>query len=220
MVEILAEAASKAIESGALEKVAGEGLEKGNSLEQLGNFPQELRVSSLENVEDIDKPLNYKDFSSASEIGETKEVVECVEKKVDIITRNEGLEGQVHPQTGVPFERREVSLPNGQQIEGVFPKFESTFDAQLPQDKFEASNYEQFAEANNQLKEAVEKDPQLAEKFDAEQLEQIENGDTPDGYTWHHDAEPGKMQLVETEVHQQTGHTGGQVIWGGGGANR
>ncbi len=52
------------------------------------------------------------------------------------------------------------------------------------------------------------------------QLEQIENGDTPDGYTWHHDAEAGKMQLVDTETHQKTGHTGGRSIWGGGTESR
>ena len=52
-------------------------------------------------------------------------------------------------------------------------------------ENFEKSikNKEQFAECNNQLKEAVEKDPELAKKFTPEQLEQIRNGDTPDGYT-------------------------------------
>lgn len=45
-------------------------------------------------------------------------------------------------------------------------------------------------------------------------------GDTPDGYTWHHDAEAGKMQLVDTETHQKTGHTGGRSIWGGGTESR
>lgn len=27
---------------------------------------------------------------------------------------------------------------------------------------------------------------------------------------------PGKMQLVETKVHVQSGHTGGNLIWCGG----
>ena len=48
----------------------------------------------------------------------------------------------------------------------------------------------------------------------------IEDGETPDGYTWHHDAEAGKMQLVDFETHQKTGHTGGRYIWGGGTENR
>lgn len=30
----------------------------------------------------------------------------------------------------------------------------------------------------------------------------------------------GKMQLVDTETHVRTGHTGGQNFWGGGSDNR
>ena len=63
-------------------------------------------------------------------------------------------------------------------------------------------------------------DPELEKQFDEEQLEQIENGDTPDGYTWHHNEETGRMQLVDSEIHAKTGHTGGRSIWGGGSENR
>ena len=49
-------------------------------------------------------------------------------------------------------------------------------------------------------------------------LEDIENGRTPRGYTWHHSEEPGKMQLVKTEDHDRriggAAHTGGNSIWG------
>jgi hypothetical protein len=86
----------------------------------------------------------------------------------------------------------------------------------LPEDSYKASDREQFAECNKQLKEAVEKDPDLAKKFTPELLEQIKNGDTSDGYTWHHSEETGKMQLVDSETHAKTGHTGGRAIWGGG----
>ena len=48
----------------------------------------------------------------------------------------------------------------------------------------------------------------------------IEDGYTPDGYTWHHNEEKGKMQLVDTDIHSQTRHTGGRNIWGGGTENR
>lgn len=33
--------------------------------------------------------------------------------------------------------------------------------------------------------------------------------ETPKGYTWHHHQDKGRMQLVETEIHAKTGHTGG-----------
>lgn len=42
------------------------------------------------------------------------------------------------------------------------------------------------------------------------------NGETPEGYTWHHHEEPGIIQLVDTEIHAQTGHTGGSELWGEG----
>ena len=149
--------------------------------------------------------------------------VEHGEQKVDdaesvpeqIKCRNENLEGQEHPETGVPFERKQVEV-DGKQYEVVVPEFESSYDAQLPENMYEASDREQFKECNSQLKSEVAENKDLRERFDDEQLEQIENGDTPDGYTWHHDAEAGKMQLVDTETHQKTGHTGGRSIWGGG----
>lgn len=135
-------------------------------------------------------------------------------------TRNQDLEGKEHPETGVPFEKKIVKNDKGEDVEVVVPKFESKFDAQLPEDLEKASDKEQVNECNKQLKEAVENDPDLKEQFTDEQLEQIMDGETPDGYTWHHDAEKGKMQLVDSETHAKTGHTGGRVIWGGGQSNR
>lgn len=135
-------------------------------------------------------------------------------------TRNQDLEGKEHPETGVPYEKKIVKNDAGEDVEVVVPKFESKFDAQLPEDLEKASDKEQINECNKQLKEAVENDPDLKEQFTDEQLEQIMDGETPDGYTWHHDAEKGKMQLVDSETHAKTGHTGGRVIWGGGQSNR
>jgi hypothetical protein len=138
----------------------------------------------------------------------------------NLTTRNEGLKDQKHPETGVPFKEKTVTDAEGNEVTGVFPEFDSEFDAQLPEELEQASDKEQFDECNKQLKEAVENDPELAKKFTPEQLEQIKNGDTPDGYTWHHNEEKGKMQLVDSETHAKTGHTGGKVIWGGGSENR
>jgi len=141
------------------------------------------------------------------------------ESPEQIRCRNEHLEGQEHPETGVPFERKQVEV-DGKQYEVVVPEFESSYDAQLPEDMYESPDREQFKECNSQLKNEVATNKDLREQFDEEQLEQIENGETPDGYTWHHDAEAGKMQLVDTETHQKTGHTGGRSIWGGGTESR
>ena len=128
---------------------------------------------------------------------------------------NESLAGKEHPETGVPFEKKIVEV-NGDKYEVVVPVFESQNDVQLPENKLLATDKEQFEFCNQDLKEKVESNQELRDKFDEIQLEQIMNGETPDGYTWHHDAEVGKMQLVDTETHRKTGHTGGKKIWGGG----
>lgn len=138
----------------------------------------------------------------------------------EIHTRNERYEGTNHPDTGVPFERKTVKDAEGNDISGVFPVFDSEFDAQLPEELYQSSDKEQFAESNKQIKDAIDKDPEVAKRFTPEQLEQIKNNDTPDGYTWHHNEETGKMQLVKSDIHAQTGHTGGKTIWGGGNENR
>ena len=134
----------------------------------------------------------------------------------NLITRNQALEGDVHPVTGVPFEQKTVLDAEGNAASGVFPKFESSFDAQLPKNMLTASDKEQFTECSSQLKDSVSNDPELAKRFSNEQLEQIQNCDTPDGYTWHHNEEIGRMQLVKSDIHALTGHTGGRSIWGGG----
>ena len=36
---------------------------------------------------------------------------------------------------------------------------------------------------------------------------------TPKGYTWHHHETMGRMQLVHSRIHAQTGHTGGFSLW-------
>ena len=71
-----------------------------------------------------------------------------------------------------------------------------------------------------QLEKELARNPELESKFSDDQISQIMSGETPDGYTWHHDTYVGQMQLVDTKIHQLTGHTGGRSIWGGGTSNR
>lgn len=183
-------------------------------------------VSPSSETKNSDKPYNPDDkvekAKNSEQTGETEEKDFSNTEKIsyEIHTRNESLEGDKHPITGVSFERKTVEDADGNEVTGVFPVFDSEYDAQLPENLYKASDEEQFKECNKQLKEAVEKAPELAKKFTPEQLEQIKNGDTPDGYTWHHNEERGKMQLVDSDVHAKTGHTGGKTIWGGGNENR
>jgi hypothetical protein len=140
--------------------------------------------------------------------------------KIYLRTDNERLEGQTG-KTGVIYERKTVMV-NGVEVEGVFPKFDSRFDAYLPESLLQSSDATQEKECNKQLKDAVENDPEFASQFTDVQLEQIKNEETPDGYTWHHNEETGKMELVNSDDHRRanTAHTGGKSIWGGGQENR
>ena len=124
------------------------------------------------------------------------------------------MEGQT-AENGVPYERRRIEI-NGVVIEGVFPKFESAFDTELAPDNLKTKAYAK--ECNEALKEAIKNDPELRSKFTDEQLQDIEEGRTPRGYVWHHNEEPGKMQLVKREDHDRAiggaAHTGGNSLWG------
>lgn len=99
-----------------------------------------------------------------------------------------------------------------------FPDFSpvTEFEYTLPKDKQKSSDADQFTECTDVLATAIKDNPELAEKFDDDQREAIEAGETPSGYTWHHGVEPGKMQLVPTRIHQVCTHYGGRSIWGGG----
>ena len=137
-----------------------------------------------------------------------------------IYTINMSLENDVHPITGVPFERKIIKLPNNEKIEGVFPVFNSQFDAKISEGLYLESDKKQFCECNKQLLNAIEINLDLREKFTDEQIEQIrdgtKDGTSPDGFVWNHDAEVGKIQLVDFDTHAKTGHTGGRSLWGGG----
>lgn len=128
------------------------------------------------------------------------------------------MEGKT-AENGVRYERKSVVI-KGIKVEGVFPVFHSAFDVQLPEDLEKASNAKQFKECNKQLKEAVQSAPDLRKQLTSEQLEDIDDGKTPEGYVWHHNEETGKMQLVKIEDHDRTqggaAHTGGKALWGGG----
>ena len=133
-----------------------------------------------------------------------------------ISTINEGLEGQTYPGTNVEYRRRTFTL-NGKKVEGVFPRFESKFDTTLPKDLLNASDTEQFKYCTQKLAKRIESDHKFAAQFTPRQIEQIKNGEPRiSGLTWHHNELPGRMQLINANVHNTCRHTGGRSIWGGG----
>lgn len=163
----------------------------------------------------------YNDVSTdQNKEGIRKETVDNNENVIEKIKcRNEGFESQNHSVTDVPFIKKEIDL-DGVKYEVVVPEFQSLFDVVLPESMYDETDRKQFKECNKQLRDYIAEDKEFRELFDDDQIEQIEDCETPDDWTWHHDAEPGNMQLVSTETHQKTGHTGGRTIWGGGNENR
>lgn len=136
----------------------------------------------------------------------------------ELETRNDHINGYEHPDTGVLFVEKIVELPNGQVIEGTFPVFDSNFSVMIVEDLYLEGNDVHFEVANDTLYQSIVKNPSLANELGLSQsdVQSVANGQTPEGYTWHHNEEPGHLQLVDEETHTQTGHTGGRSIWGGG----
>lgn len=136
----------------------------------------------------------------------------------EIENRNDHLAGDVHPETGVPFVEKSIELPNGEIRTGTFPVFDSVFDVTLSEDLYLQSDYVQFTYANAELFEELQTNGILAQELnlDSSDIQQLSQGNTPEGYTWHHNEEAGVLQLVDEDVHQNTGHTGGRELWGGG----
>ncbi len=140
----------------------------------------------------------------------------------ELETRNDHLNGHEHPETGVPFIEKAVETPDGRVIEGTFPVFDSAFNVIIAEELYLESDNVHFGVANDTLYQAITENPNLAKDLGLTQadVQALASGQTPDGFTWHHNEEPGLLQLVDEETHAQTAHTGGRAIWGGGNNNR
>ena len=171
---------------------------------------------------EINNGLNSEQVKELTSKGFSPGLIKDVSYKDGVFklnTNNQELAGMKHPITGVKYEKKVVDL-FGTKIEGVFPKFEPIFTAKLPNDKLITTDHIQFKECNSQLKSAIENDSKLKGKFSKEQIEMINDGMTPRGYTWNHNEETGKMELVDSKKHSNSNHTGGKAIWGGGSSKR
>lgn len=152
-------------------------------------------------------------------IGEAaKDVAADISKTYELIrTRNSKLLGSKHPKTGVEFVLRKLEYSDGRKIQGVFPVFDSFADVDLPKELYKAKFSEQQKHCLEQLQKKTR--PILGKyrnNFTAEQLDDIANGILPEGYTWHHNEKEGLMQLVDSETHADTSHSGGMSLWGSG----
>lgn len=166
-------------------------------------------ISKAEIASAFDEELAETSGSSSG-----KETAEKAEP-IHVTCTREDLAGLKHPETGVPYETKVVEV-NGKQLEVTVPQFESRYDTHLEPEQLQADRSKHNEICNAKLKEYCDQNPEWAqETFSQKQLDQINSGKNPEGYTWHHDGgEVGHMQLVDSKTHHDTRHTGGIAIWG------
>lgn len=102
-----------------------------------------------------------------------------------------------------------------------FPEFNTKFETLLDDVHIGSTQrFSHYKAANHQLSQAIKKDPSLTKElgFNANTIEKLSTSTRPpDGYSWHHHQDVGRMQLVKIDEHQLAApHTGGMAIWGGG----
>lgn len=113
-----------------------------------------------------------------------------------------GMVNKTHKLTKVRFDR------NG------FPIFKEYARVKLKRSLYKRSRETHFRYANKKMYERICKDKFYATKFTKSQKLALKNGETPDGFTWHHHQNRGLMQLVKTGIHSKVNHKGGYSIWG------
>ncbi len=120
---------------------------------------------------------------------------------------NYHLRGKKHPKTGVAFSKD--GYPLFKAIATCNMRL-SAFQIQF--DKFSTDakiRTKHFKICSKQLYKKTRTDKKLRSKFTSKQLRQLRNGQTPDGYTWHHEPQKNILTLVERDIHSQTAHSGG-----------
>ena len=90
------------------------------------------------------------------------------------------------------------------------------FECGLPHQLYNKNDNYQFTDCNLALLDYLKDYPDSVSYFDNVQLSAIARGQNPIGYTWHHDVQAGRMQLVPTSIHGNCFHYGGRSKWGGG----
>ncbi|THE11944.1 HNH endonuclease [Bacillus timonensis] len=201
----------------------------GRTLKGLGSAVSYTVKSAGTTIDGIRTGDNEKTLQGVKNIGKVAVISTLAVGVVDVIdgvdmvdaeeisTRNDALAGSFHPETNIPFMEKTVEVPDGP-ITGTFPVFESVYDVQLQEEMYLQSDSVHFTYANVELYEAIESNSTLAQELglNSADIEQLAQGNTPEGYTWHHSEEAGVLQLVDEETHHNTGHTGGRELWGGG----
>ena len=100
-----------------------------------------------------------------------------------------------------------------------FPQFDSEVDVTLDSSDLGAnSNNTDFGNANDKVLEGIDNGDINIDDLPPDVQDFYDNAPVPnrapDGYTWHHHQDTGRMQLVPDGTHGDYPHTGGASIWG------
>jgi hypothetical protein len=194
------------MESNAL-LMANQGMSKGGGSGPRSSLPAPAASASkhrLRSIEDWRKPRLTKD-GQILPFKTTREPASPIPN----LGRNRAGQTVTDGKTTVRFDK------NG------FPEFETQFETILDDIHIGSGRPElHFKAANQKLFDAIKADAELARtlKLNQTQVERLLSiNRAPDGYTWHHHQDVGRMQLVAKESHALSRpHTGGMAIWGGG----
>jgi len=132
------------------------------------------------------------------------------------ITQKELNEAYINKLESSTFRVSKYAEEEGVEISKYgLPKFKSEIDTSIQSKDFEKSREYHFRVCNRYLKNRIEDDEEFRSKFSKRELQQIQIGKTPEGYTWHHDGNPppGRMQLVKSKQHDRVRHDGGYSLW-------
>lgn len=134
---------------------------------------------------------------------------------IRVKTRNMGLEGQQND-TGVRFERQAAQLGEDLSVEGVFPVFDSNHHVELGEKARDMSLHKQFSACRDDFWDHMYDNPDKMKDITIGQMEKLEKpgGYAPEGFTWHHNPAAGSYELVKTQQHLESAHTGGNSFWG------
>ncbi|MCK2000767.1 HNH endonuclease [[Brevibacterium] frigoritolerans] len=190
----------------------------------LGDIIESVTESGTDVVDSIDTQTNHESLNSPfphSSVEENSFVATISPNYLPealVPTINQELLDSTHPETGVPFEINDAFHSELGEIKGVFPIFPSEVEIELTAEEFLLSDDEQFRIANEILLNNINWNQVTLEElgFTMQDLQVLKNGETPSDFVWHHHEEAGILQLVDREVHENTAHTGGRELWGGG----
>ncbi|MEC1261440.1 T7SS effector LXG polymorphic toxin [Bacillus swezeyi] len=195
---------------------ASEAKKAGKTVKQSIKPPNNRYTPALQGIlQDAQNSINVKNTPLLKELLEDKKKSVLVQAAPYTYENSSGvtktinlrmghLKNKKHPVTGVPYDK------------DGFPIFESKYTTKLDESDFKKSRDQHFNKLNKELYKEIEANPSIIKKLDLSEddLLDLRDGITPEKYTWHHHQTPGKMELVDREIHSKTGHTGGYKIWG------